>query len=129
MGKTEKIEKENRHMNNHFFQGDVEETDAMIKKIFDDSLRMMLEKNRSRGDCWRGVGLKGAFLEIRASFMRLKNLAWYGSAPVLHGDEAVLEYKKELLNVLVDLRCFAVLGEMSVLTDNWEGDDDIDSEL
>ncbi len=104
-----------------------DDTEKMMRKILDSSFNEMKEKNRQRGDCWRGVGLKGSFLEIRSMFFRLRNLAWRIDPPV---DPKLLKiYKKELYNVLMDLRNFTILAEMAVVEENWEGDEFFDTEL
>jgi hypothetical protein len=107
------------------FQERVEKTESELRLVFENSLKIMIKKNRERGDCWRDVGLIGSFLEVRTMYFRLRALVW--DNPVKIGDEDYLDWKKEVKNALEDLRNYTMLAELSLDEDNIKGKGD-DSE-
>lgn len=101
------------------FKERVTRTNADLIKVFNKSLKTMLRVNKERGDCWRGVGLKGSFLEVRNMFFRARNLIWEQDPPT---DKVELErWKKDVVNALEDLRNYTMLSELSVMEENWWG--------
>lgn len=104
------------------FDERVAKTSADIVKVFNKSLSTMLKKNKERGDCWRGVGLKGSFLEVRTMFFRARHLIWEQEPPT---DKDELErWKADVVNALEDLRNYTMLAELSVVEENWYGEGD-----
>lgn len=108
------------------FSDRVAKTEVDIVRVFGESLNTMLEKNRERGDCWRGVGLKGSFLEIRTMFFRARHLIWEQEPPT--DKYELIRWKADVVNALEDLRNYTMLAELSVMEENWYGEGD-DSEF
>jgi hypothetical protein len=94
-------------------------TEELIKEHFARSLAIMLQKNRDRGDAWRGSGLMGQFIEIHSMYCRLRNLIWEMGPP--DGEISNSVWTAEVMNALEDLRNFTMLGELCVLEQNWKG--------
>lgn len=95
-------------------------TEDDIKRIFDNSLSVMLEKNSQRGDCWRNSGLLGQFIEIHSMYFRLRNLIWEIGPPIL--EHEYNNWEEQVRNALEDLRNFTMLGELCLIDDNFNGD-------
>ena len=105
----------------------VKKTNEDLKTVFERSLDTMLKVNEQRGDAWRGVGLKGCYLEIRTMFLRLRNLCWYKKACA--NPTEYDEWKAAVVNALEDLRNYTMLAELSILEDNIEGIEEYEKEL
>ena len=95
-------------------------TALSFRILMEKSMKILEDKNRERNDCWRGVGLRGAFLEIRSMFFRLRTYMWDTPIPPIC-TEAYEKWKKEVENSLEDLRNFTLLAELSLNEDNIEG--------
>lgn len=101
----------------------LDEAERRFKAATDNSLSIMITKNKQRGDCWRGTGVVGAFMEMRAIFFRLRNLIWEPGPPDReHADYNT--WKADVIDAMRDLRNFTILGELSAEDDNLKGTGD-----
>ncbi len=99
----------------------IEDTEKQVKEFFDKSMEIMLEKNRQRGDCWRGSGLLGQFIEIHSMYSRLRVLIYSDTIPPKDSPNYRI-WKDQVANALEDLRNFTVLGEMCLREGNLKGE-------
>lgn len=100
----------------------MESTEIKIKEYYEQSLAIMLKKNRDRGDCWRNSGLKGQFIEIHSMYFRLRNLIWEKGMPDPSSEEWE-SFTKQVANALEDMRNFTMLAEMCLQEKNIDGKD------
>jgi hypothetical protein len=100
----------------------IESTEKQIKKYFDNSMRIMISKNRQRGDCWRMSGLKAQVIEIHSMYFRLRNLVLEMEAPGKNSD-GWNEWADQIQNALEDMRNFTILAELCLLEKNLIGED------
>lgn len=100
----------------------IKKTEKDIEKYFENSKKIMLEKNRQRGDCWRNSGLLGQFIEIHSMYFRLRNLIW----ETKYERESDLPlWKEQVTNALEDLRNFTILAELCLAENeiNFKGEE------
>lgn len=97
----------------------IQQTEEQIKKYFQESMDVMIEKNKQRGDCWRNAGLIAQFVEIHSMYFRLRNLIWnkFGNAQAFDP-----EWNEQVINALQDMRNFTILAELCVEERNMGGD-------
>lgn len=106
-----------------------EEERSRIIALVKESTKIMLRKNRERGNVAQEVGLLGLFLEVRTMFLRLRNLVWdkdlsHLENPLFMPADARVKWTKDVRNALQDLRNYAVLAEMALLDKNYKGGND-----
>ena len=105
-------------------------TEVEIRRIFEDSMQVMLEKNRQRGDCWRNSGLIAQFVEIHSMYFRLRNLIWEDKESIPDADsDKWTEWEQQVANALEDLRNFTMLAELCLQERNIRGEKYTDDEL
>ena len=102
----------------------VDEAEKRFRRATEQSLSIMVRKNRQRGDCWRGTGVAGAFIEMRAIFFRLRNMIWDPGPPADLSSEEYKTWKADVIDAMRDLRNFTILGELSAEDDNLKGTGD-----
>jgi len=83
------------------------------------SNRVLKERNAVRGPIYKDVGYKGAFLEMRTCMARLRKALWEKERP----DDLMerVQWNREVLDSLRDLRNFTILAEICVIEDNSDG--------
>lgn len=99
----------------------IENTEKQVNEFFEKSKKIMLEKNKQRGDCWRGSGLMGQFIEIHSMYSRLRVLIYESEIPE-KGSILYDEWRAQVENALEDLRNFTILGEMCLAENNIRGE-------
>jgi hypothetical protein len=98
----------------------------LVKEMFDRSLTIFAQKNTDRGDIFKGVGAKGAYLELRSCVARLRKLIWEGKPPEVEpvgedgvaypeDEEAFTAWVVEVMDVCDDARNFSAMLELCVL--------------
>jgi len=97
------------------------ETERQIKAVVADSTAIMVEKNRQRGDAWRGSGLLGQFIEIYSMYQRLKNLLWDIGPDEFRNLTDNKAWFEAILNALQDMRNFTILAELCLKEKNYDG--------
>jgi len=102
----------------------ISESEKKIKEYFKTSQDTMLEKNKQRGDCWRGNGLVGQFTEIHTIYFRLRHLIWLRSPDGLtfKSTKELMEWEAQVQNALEDMRNFTILAELCLHEGNLKGE-------
>ena len=100
-------------------EADFDKTENEIEKVVAESTRIMIKKNRERGDCWRATGLRGQFIDIHTCYNRLRTSVWTKGLP----PDKRAEWAADVLDSLRDMRNYTVLAEMCLAEDNYDGED------
>lgn len=100
-------------------EGRAEESAKRAWELVRESLATFNEKNKERGDIFKAVGAKGAYLEIRTCTARLRKLIWdQGEVPAQDWWD---NWMPEVKNVCEDLRNFSVMLQMCAEEFNLDG--------